>query len=911
MCANFAYRTLTYQGFTKESIYYLTSDINLDLDSNGVLDDVDDIPTNSNLDYAITDWAADADNLVVYITDHGGTGTFRLNETETLSASDLASWLNELQNAIPGMVIIIYDACESGSFLAQLAPPSGKDRIVITSTSPSESAYFITQGTISFSHYFWTNIFNGLDVYDAYNLAKQAISYTTLYQHPLLNDCHSGALAEVTYIGNGTALEEEAPVIGQFSGEQTIVGTSSALLYADSVTDVDGIARVWGVIRPPYFNQGSPDNPVQELPKVELLPVGGERYEGTYQGFTIPGTYMISIYARDRAGDTSVPEITSVNVESPLIRKAVIVAGTTTSGSLEAAIEKNTQLSYATLRFQGYRDEDIYFLSPDYPEGDADALTTLANVTDALGNWAEQDTQDVVLYLIGEGNYGSFKLNNTETLSATYLDSLLDSLQESIPGKIAVIYDACLSGSFLSSLTPPAGKEQDRIVIVSTESNKPAYFLSGGDISFSHFFWTKVVNGSNTRDAFNYAGDAIRYACKRQSPLLEGNGNGIGNENADRNVARYYTIGMGIMLAGDAPVIGSVSGEQTAPGASMATITANNVTTTGTIVRVWAEITPPGFDPGPPEDPVTAIPSLELESIGGAAYEGVYEFATEGIYEVAVYAVDDEGVVSLPKEVQVLRQGDDIIMDTDQDGLFFDNCPNNYNPGQEDAGDGDGVGDVCDNCPSIANPNQENNDHDTQGDICDPDDDNDTIPDSVEGASDPDNDGIPNWFDTDSDGDAINDREEVGSNPNNPLDSDGDGTPDYVDMDSDNDAALDASDNCHTTHNGPGLGTCVKGAGGVVIGQGVTCEDDGDCGANETCDLSQGDCNTNGIGDACECYADCTCDTKVNLSDLVIMKQEFMKTPVYADCNGDGKVDLQDLVIMKSQFMKTGCPACS
>ncbi len=36
MSANFAYRTLTYQGFTKESIYYLTSDTDLDLDSNGV-----------------------------------------------------------------------------------------------------------------------------------------------------------------------------------------------------------------------------------------------------------------------------------------------------------------------------------------------------------------------------------------------------------------------------------------------------------------------------------------------------------------------------------------------------------------------------------------------------------------------------------------------------------------------------------------------------------------------------------------------------------------------------------------------------------------------------------------------------------------------------------------------------------
>jgi hypothetical protein len=159
------------------------------------------------------------------------------------------------------------------------------------------------------------------------------------------------------------------------------------------------------------------------------------------------------------------------------------------------------------------------------------------------------------------------------------------------------------------------------------------------------------------------------------------------------------------------------------------------------------------------------------------------------MYDLAVYAVDDEGVVSLPEEVQVLRQGDDIIFDTDQDGMLIDNC--------------------------IAAP------------------------------------------------------------------------------------------------NGPDLGTCVKEVNGVVVGMGTTCNTNGDCAAGQTCDLAQGDININGCGDACECYADITGSTgKVDLADLVIMKQEFMKPPVYADCNGDGKVDLQDLVIMKTQFLQTGCPAC-
>jgi len=84
-----------------------------------------------------------------------------------------------------------------------------------------------------------------------------------------------------------------------------------------------------------------------------------------------------------------------------------------------------------------------------------------------------------------------------------------------------------------------------------------------------------------------------------------------------------------------------------------------------------------------------------------------------------------------------------------------------------------------------------------------PDADGDGIPDSVEGAADPDGDSLPNFLDPDSDGDGLLDTVEAGADPANPADTDGDGTPDYLDLDSDNDGIPDSEDPDPTIPNFP------------------------------------------------------------------------------------------------------------
>lgn len=73
------------------------------------------------------------------------------------------------------------------------------------------------------------------------------------------------------------------------------------------------------------------------------------------------------------------------------------------------------------------------------------------------------------------------------------------------------------------------------------------------------------------------------------------------------------------------------------------------------------------------------------------------------------------------------------------------------------------------------------------------DHDGDGIPNADEGSGDADNDGVPDYLDTDADDNGISDSTEVGSVAS-PADADGDGTPDYRDTDDDNDGTTDAQE---------------------------------------------------------------------------------------------------------------------
>lgn len=118
------------------------------------------------------------------------------------------------------------------------------------------------------------------------------------------------------------------------------------------------------------------------------------------------------------------------------------------------------------------------------------------------------------------------------------------------------------------------------------------------------------------------------------------------------------------------------------------------------------------------------------------------------------------------------------------------------------------------------------------------------IGDGLFDALDSDGDGIPNFFDTDSDNDGVLDIDESGlTDPEvtAPADKDADGLPDYIDTDSDGDGVPDNQDNCRVEINPD-----QANLDGDTLGDACDDDIDGDGVAN---DIERATCSTVEGGD--------------------------------------------------------------
>lgn len=462
----------------------------------------------------------------------------------------------------------------------------------------------------------------------------------------------------------------------------------------------------------------------QEVTTRELVAAG--QLDFNLPGAILAGNYTLRLF--DETSELVIPGAISFRDEKPSFSglqidpslpdtsKAIVVAGggPYPGNSLWRATQASANLAYRALLFQGYRRENIKFLSPDMHVdvngdglfNDVDAPATLAELQTALLSWATGATSpahELVLYIVDHGGDSEFRLNATQVISAQQLDEWLDELQARIPGKILVVYDACQSGTFLPHLTSPDPGER---IVISSAGDENAIFAHQGDMSFSFQFWSSLLTGANLLSAFTRASNMMG---RFQTPQIDADGDGVANEKEDRDAINALVLGRGYVPASDRPIIAAVSTPQNLFGSqTSATISASGIVDATGIARVWAVIVPPGFSTGAKDVPVLDLPEVELldpegDNTWSATYNG---FDLQGTYEITIFARNTDGYFSDPdpggpfdSTTSITRQdetGPGARVDSDGDGVVdeFDSFPNDASETRDT--DGDGVGNRAD-----------------------------------------------------------------------------------------------------------------------------------------------------------------------------------------------------------------------
>jgi hypothetical protein len=668
LCANRAYKALRHRGYTKGQIRYLTAVADeLDFDGNGLADDAAGECTIEELEAAFA-WASEdvlkpdgsmspAEELVVFIVDHGENKEILLNPGQTLTADAL----EDLCDTFAGDLTVILDACEAGGIVDEMKQSARQNWTLIASAAADQNASLLAGGALSFSYSFWTSVMAGNSVQEAYDQAVLDVARKNAdgenAQDPVIHD--PTPLAGKTFIANKILPPADIPVIGDTT--TTYIPPNSILLTAQ-VTDLDappgtpadGIQRVFAVVEPPEFDPLDSDTTFLGLPEIEFeMPESGFTWIGESDQFTTVGDYTISIFAIDADGNISRPVELVEHVGTPFRRQAILV-GSWEDGNA-VAVQNNLKLAFDALKQQGYDTmgangpNDVRLLATGPVPGVQ--LQPLSASLGQLRTSLQQglgDVGDLAVYLVGNGKEDGYLLDGNDVLTPSELKGILDNLQNSkssVSGTVTVVMDFDEAGFFAQQLYPPNGKE--RILLSSTLGSK-ATFVDGGRLSYSREFWSGVLVGQSTGTAHYQAARTMNALGLGGVPQINDDGSVVGNEPSDGPLALDHRLGLGITLAGGQPITGGVPGKIRLDGGASVPFIVDGVTSLGgEIVRVYSTVVPPQQRPTPagiPDD----IPEITLvqDPVDTDTYSAEITGVTRyGKYHVVTVAVEnDDGV---------------------------------------------------------------------------------------------------------------------------------------------------------------------------------------------------------------------------------------------------------------------------
>ncbi|MEM7532328.1 MAG: C13 family peptidase [Chloroflexota bacterium] len=337
----------------------------------------------------------------------------------------------------------------------------------------------------------------------------------------------------------------------------------------------------------------------------------------------------------------------------------IIVAGRRhTTDSLQDNINRTGEKVYHLFQSKGVKAEDILFLATDPELAGYDDLATASNLRDGIREWAAERVsaeQALTLYLIDHGERDLLYLDdlNEEYLTPTELDGWLHELEEVVPGlKVNVIVEACYSGSFIDPIDGSISRP-GRLIITTTSDDSDAYASDEG-IQFSDTFITRLHMGDNLPTAFSRAREAAQRNFTFQDPWLDGDGDGIPNEDADVFVAatRGFEYGGTLDINKWPPFI--IHADPPTSITDRRSTFSVEVRDDQGVKDVWAVVYPPDYTP--PTNDGELNPQrqerIPLSRTSGNDTEGVYtteyEFIAAGVHHIFIHATDNDDLQAQP-----------------------------------------------------------------------------------------------------------------------------------------------------------------------------------------------------------------------------------------------------------------------
>lgn len=569
----FAYSTLLARGYEPEDIRLLSA-FDAPIDGSGDGQDDTDAPlTRESFRESLLHWATEGSlrgrRLFLYMMDHGirmdGETYFILNACETISATELDAWLDELQDperngGLNMEVTVVVDCCFSGQFATACAPSAGQQRAVFASTTAEDLAIFLPAPDLtSFSHAFFGAAYLGASLEGAFQAgetffanfpiggqAPQAVSaFPADYAYIGRSWLYAGLGRGFDFfgeLGSGSIAPEGAVAPGT---ELTLTVQASTLLEPQAVL---------ADVLPPAPEILSSEPVTEGLPTFEFTNEGNGVWTAT---FTVEeeGVYTFGAYASLLDGRRSRPVVLQATVaeddpEEARPLAAVIVAGQDDpvgqTGPVDDQALELAARAYTTVRARGYEAGNVAVLGPAALATRGTPLpqaATLENLQAALLAAAAQPGTKLFLNLVGPADPATQRLllGGGETLGPNELRSMLTPLLDDPKLDVILVVDAPFAGQFADL----AGKQV--LVVAGTTETGEGFFLNGPTYqSFSRRFLEATRQGRDLFASYE-AGVAFADVFGLPRPVL-----------TDQARARDFFLGRRGVFASDAGELAAV-----------------------------------------------------------------------------------------------------------------------------------------------------------------------------------------------------------------------------------------------------------------------------------------------------------------------------------------------------------------